>query len=68
MRRFHFGPSALEEFEEAVEYYLALSPDAASRFVDAFETAVDFVRENPLATALVEGDVRRWNLRRFPRT
>jgi plasmid stabilization system protein ParE len=66
VRRFHFDPRALAEFEEAVDYYLALSPEAAARFVDAFEVAVDFVRENPQAAARIEGDVKRWNLRRFP--
>jgi plasmid stabilization system protein ParE len=64
--RFRFRPEALAEFEEAVSYYLDLSPDVASRFVDAFEAAIDFVRESPQAAARVRGDVRRWNLRRFP--
>ncbi len=66
MRKFRFDPRALQEFEEAVDHYLGLSPDAASRFVDAFEEAVEFVRENPQAAVRVEGEVRRSNLRRFP--
>lgn len=66
MRRFRFGPRALEELEEAVDYYLERSSDAAAGFVDAFEAAVHFVRESPQAAACVTGDVRRWNLRRFP--
>jgi plasmid stabilization system protein ParE len=49
-----------------VNYYLELSPEVASRFVDAFEAAVDFARENPQAVVRVRGDVRRWNLCRFP--
>ncbi|HSN98519.1 MAG TPA: type II toxin-antitoxin system RelE/ParE family toxin [Candidatus Nanopelagicales bacterium] len=66
MRRYRLDPRALQEFEEAVEYYLRLSPDTASRFVDEFEAAVAFVRRNPEAAARVEGDVKRWNFRRFP--
>ncbi|WP_437332047.1 hypothetical protein [Sorangium sp. So ce394] len=42
--RFRLHPRALQEFEEAVDYYLDLSPEVASRFVDAFEAAVSFVR------------------------
>ncbi|WP_437995710.1 type II toxin-antitoxin system RelE/ParE family toxin [Sorangium sp. So ce185] len=64
--RFRLHPRALQEFEEAVDYYLDLSPEVASRFVDAFEAAVSFVRRNPDAAARIEGDVRRWNLRKFP--
>jgi plasmid stabilization system protein ParE len=64
--RFRFCPEALAEFEEAVDYYLELSPEAASRFVDAFEAAVEFARANPRAVVRVRGEVRRWNLRRFP--
>jgi plasmid stabilization system protein ParE len=45
--RFRLRPEALAEFEEAVDYYLELSPEVASRFVDAFEAAVNFARENP---------------------
>ncbi|WP_437595993.1 type II toxin-antitoxin system RelE/ParE family toxin [Sorangium sp. So ce590] len=66
MRRFRFHPRALQEFEEAVDHYLELSPEAASRFVDAFEAAVGFARRNPDAAARIEDDVRRWNLRKFP--
>lgn len=66
MSRFRLRPEALAEFEEAVDYYLELSPEVASRFVDAFEAAVDFARENPQAVVRVRGAVRRWNLSRFP--
>jgi plasmid stabilization system protein ParE len=66
VRRFRFHPRAFSELVEAVDFYLELSPQAASGFVDAFETAVAFVRENPGAAVRVERDVRRWNLRRFP--
>lgn len=64
--RLRFEPRALREFEEAVEHYLEISPEVASRFVDEFEAAVDFVRQNPTVLARVDGDVRRRNLRRFP--
>jgi plasmid stabilization system protein ParE len=64
--RYRFRPEALREFEEAVDYYLELSPEAASGFVDAFEEAVDFVLKNPRAAVQVERRARRWNLRRFP--
>ena len=66
MRRFRFRPEALAEFEEAVDYYLELSPEVASRFVDAFEAAVDYARQNPQAVVRVKGGTRRCNLRRFP--
>ena len=66
MRPYRFRPEALAEFEEAVSYYLEVSPDVSSRFVDAFEAAVDFARENPQAGVQVRGDVRRWNFRLFP--
>lgn len=66
MTRFRLRPEALAEFEEAVDHYLELSPEVASRFVDAFEAAVDFARENPQAVVRVRGHVRRWNLSRFP--
>lgn len=64
--RHRLDPRALEDFEAAVEYYLRLSPEAASMFVDEFEAAVAFVSQNPAAAALIDSDVRRWNFRRFP--
>ncbi len=68
--KYRFDPRALAEFEEAVDYYLRQSPDAASWFVDEFEAAVSFVLENPRTPLRVEGrvdgEIRRWNLRRFP--
>jgi toxin ParE1/3/4 len=66
VKRFRFRPEALAEFEEAVDYYLELSPEVASKFVDAFEAAIDFIRANPQAAMRVRADIRRWNLRRFP--
>lgn len=53
--RHRLDPRALEEFEAAVEYYLRLSSEAASRFVDEFEAAVAFVSQNPEAAARIEG-------------
>ena len=66
MTRYHLLPRALQEFEEAVEHYLELSSEAASRFVDEFEAAVSFICDNPKAPQRFEGDLRRWNLQRFP--
>lgn len=57
---------ALQEFEDAVQYYLNISPDLADRFVDAFEASLKLIRENPKACARIHKDIRRRNLDRFP--
>jgi plasmid stabilization system protein ParE len=61
-----FEPRALEEFSAIVDHYVHQSADVASRFVDEFDGATSFLAENPVAPVVVEGDVRRWNLNKFP--
>jgi len=64
--RFSFHPKAEEEFNEAIDYYedieLGLGYDFALEVHSTIERTVEF----PKAWAVLERDVRRSLVRRFP--
>jgi plasmid stabilization system protein ParE len=64
--RYRLDPAARDEYREAAERYLAVSPRIASAFVDQVEATIRQVRENPTIWRTLEGDVRRCLVRRFP--
>ncbi len=63
---FSFHPDAEKELNEAVEYYEDIEPglgcDFALEVYSAISRAVDF----PKAWGILEGDIRRSLVRRFP--
>jgi plasmid stabilization system protein ParE len=64
--KFRFHQAALEEYEESALYYVAISPLVARRFVDEIEAAIRQMRQHPKACAVIEDDIRRRLVKRFP--
>ena len=63
----HFlHPEALEEYLGAVSYYADISPRLAESFVNAFEYGIKEILTYPRAWQIMEEDVRRYLIKRFP--
>lgn len=61
-----FHPEALEEFLGAVSYYADISPQLAESFIKDIETGIENILTYPEAWQIVEDDVRRHLINRFP--
>lgn len=61
-----FHPEALEEYLSAVSYYADISPRLAESLIESFESGIDEILTYPEAWQIVEEDVRRRVLKRFP--
>ncbi len=68
MVAYGFHPEALEEYTDAINYYLGkVSPEVAEAFVTAVESAVGAIIAAPdRCPVFEEPDVRRYVFRRFP--
>lgn len=62
--RFH--SEALDDYEESADYYQAISVVVAKRFVSEIERSIQNIKSHPLACPVIEDDVRRCLLKRFP--
>jgi plasmid stabilization system protein ParE len=61
-----FHPEALREYSEAASYYKKISPGLGKAFVREVETSVRKILSGPETWRVVEEDVRRYLLHRFP--
>jgi plasmid stabilization system protein ParE len=61
-----FHAEANLEFADAIHHYLAIDSRLAESFISEIEHAVSTIRRNPLTWRIVEGDVRRYLVQRFP--
>ncbi|MBN1102838.1 MAG: type II toxin-antitoxin system RelE/ParE family toxin [Deltaproteobacteria bacterium] len=61
-----FHPEALEEYLGAVSYYADISTRLAESFLRAFKTGINDILDYPQAYQIVEEDVRRHLVKRFP--
>lgn len=61
-----FHPEAIEEYLGAVSYYADISLRLAESFVKAIESGIDEILAYPKAWRIVEEDVRRHLIKRFP--
>jgi plasmid stabilization system protein ParE len=61
-----FHPAARGEFIESARYYQAQSSGLGRRFAAAVRDAVHRIQESPLLYRVLEGDVRRCRVLRFP--
>ena len=66
MLRVIFHDRAEEELNEAAGYYARARPGLGDAFLAEVHHAVEALLAAPLAGAVVEGDVRRWLVKRFP--
>jgi plasmid stabilization system protein ParE len=64
--RYIFHPEALQEYEEAVLYYSEISKDLAVAFIKCVENGIKKILEYPDAWQIVEEDIRRHLIKRFP--
>jgi toxin ParE1/3/4 len=64
--RYRFVDEALAEYIEAGCYYNAQAEGLGDAFVDEIEAAISVVLKNPTVFRIVEGDVRRYLVKRFP--
>ncbi len=63
---FSFHPEAEEEFNQAVDYYQDLEPGLGRDFALEVLSAIRRAVEYPKAWAMLDDDVRRSLVRRFP--
>ena len=61
-----FHPEALEEYLGAIAYYADINPRLAESFINAFESGIEEILTYPEAWQIVEEDVRRYLIKRFP--
>ena len=63
---FAFHPEAEEEFNEAIEYYEEIEPGIGYDFALEVYSTIQRSVEFPKAWAIIEGEVRRSLVSRFP--
>jgi len=63
---YHFHPDALHGYAEATQYYAEISPSLAASFVSQVESGINQILLHPQAWQLIEEDVRRYLIKRFP--
>ena len=66
MSRVIFHDRAEEELNEAASYYASARPGLGEAFVAEVHRAVEALLATPLGGAVLEGNVRRWLVKRFP--
>jgi plasmid stabilization system protein ParE len=64
--KLHLVSAARDEAREAALHYLNESPRVAAAFVDEVAVALSRIQEDPAIWRPVDGEVRRYLLRRFP--
>jgi len=64
--KYSFHPEALTEYSEAVKYYAQRRVELAQAFIDAVEDAIYRVREFPTRWQIIDEDIRRCLIRKFP--
>ena len=63
---FFFHPEAEKEFNEAIDYYEDIEPGLGYDFALEIHSTITRSVDFPKAWAILEGDVRRSLVRRFP--
>lgn len=61
-----FHPEALEEYLDAVSYYYNINPRLAESFLKTIEIGIENITTFPETWPIVEEDVRRHFINRFP--
>jgi plasmid stabilization system protein ParE len=64
--RLIYHPDAELEIVEAVQFYERRVAGLGNRFLQEFDAAIRAILEAPKRSPLIEGDVRRFVLQRFP--
>jgi hypothetical protein len=61
-----FHVEAEMEYVEAIHYHLAIDARIADSFISEIEHGISAIRRNPFTWRIVENDVRRYLVHRFP--
>ncbi len=64
--RYVFHPEALNEYTEAVQYYTEQRIEVAQAFINAIEDTVYRIRESPTRYPVIDEDIQRCMVRKFP--
>jgi len=64
--RYRFASEALAEFMAAARYYNQQVPGLGDAFVDEIEVGLEAILAKPAVWRIMEDDVRRYLIRRFP--
>ena len=63
---FGFHAEAELEYAEAIRHYLSIDWRIAENFISEIEHGIAAIQRNPLTWKIVDGDVRRYLVHRFP--
>ncbi|HZK75956.1 MAG TPA: type II toxin-antitoxin system RelE/ParE family toxin [Candidatus Kapabacteria bacterium] len=61
-----YHPAAVEEYEEAVDFYAEISPQLAARFIAEIQSRIALIKESPERWKRLRGEVRAMQARVFP--
>jgi plasmid stabilization system protein ParE len=61
-----YHPAVEHELREIVDYYNQRSPNLGNEFLDEFDKEILRIAESPLLWRVVEEDIRRALMQRFP--
>jgi len=61
-----YHPAAVEEYEEAVDFYSEISPQLAARFISEIQSRIALIKESPERWKRLRGEVRAMQARVFP--
>jgi toxin ParE1/3/4 len=64
--RYRFDEEALAEFIATGRYYNEQVPGLGDEFVDEVEAAIGTILRDPMVWRIIEDDVRRYLIHRFP--
>src|SRR5260221_14686603 len=64
--KYGFHVEAELEYTEAIHYYLAIDSRIADGFISEIEHGISAICRNPLTWRVIESDVRRYLVHRFP--
>lgn len=64
--KYRFHPEALQEYLGSIDFYSDIDPTLAGAFVDEVEACVERIITHPDAWQIVEDNVHRCLLKRFP--
>lgn len=66
MKKYRFLTPALLEVEEASQFYESNRPELGVEFLDEIDDTIRRILANPKAWKVLEDEIRRCRLRRFP--
>ncbi|MEB3230398.1 MAG: type II toxin-antitoxin system RelE/ParE family toxin [Leptolyngbyaceae bacterium] len=66
MKKYRFLTPAILEVEAAANFYEANRPELGREFLDEIDATIQRIVQNPSAWKILDGQIRRCRLRRFP--